>query len=86
MGSLIGSVDLRKTPVPDDPDLAGFLDAGLPEPSTFDRAWFDRLLLWATDHGVSDITVQAGNFVFAERFGRLIRPILAENNRGRLAA
>ncbi len=68
MGSLI---DLRKTPVPGDPELAGFLDTGLPEPPTFDRAWFDRLLLWATDHGVSDITVQAGNFVFAERFGRL---------------
>ena len=25
-------------------------------------------------------------FITAERFGRLIRPILAENNRGRLAA
>ena len=68
MGAL---VDLRKTPVPDDPELAGFLDTGLAELPAFDRDWFDRLLLWATDGEVSDITVQAGNFVFVERFGRL---------------
>jgi defect-in-organelle-trafficking protein DotB len=68
VGSL---VTLQKTPVPDDPELIGFLDTGLAEPPTFDRDWFDRLLLWATDHGVSDVTIQAGNFVFVERYGRL---------------
>ena len=64
-------VDLQKRPTPDDPELAGFLDPGLSEPPAFDPVWFDRLLLWAADHDVSDVTIQAGNFVFVERFGRL---------------
>jgi defect-in-organelle-trafficking protein DotB len=68
MGTL---VDLQKRPMPDDPELAGFLDTGLAEPPAFDPMWFDRLLLWAADHDVSDVTIQAGNFVFVERFGRL---------------
>ena len=68
MGTL---VDLQKRPTPDDPELAGFLDPGLAEPPAFDPVWLDRLLLWAADHDVSDVTIQAGNFVFVERFGRL---------------
>lgn len=55
----------------DDPELIGWLDTGLPDPPAFDRHFFEQLLLWATDHEVSDITIQAGNFVFAKRFGRL---------------
>ena len=55
----------------DDLDLRGWLDTGLSEPPAFDRQHFRDLLLWATDHDVSDITIQAGNFVFVERFGRL---------------
>ena len=61
----------RNTPVPDDPELAGFLSTGLLEPPTFDRDYFHGLLLWAMDHQVSDITIQAGNFVFVERYGPL---------------
>ena len=67
-------IDLQQHEVPDDPDLVGFLNTGLPEPPAFDPVGFDHLLLWATDHQVSDVTIQAGNFVFVERFGRL-RPI-----------
>ena len=33
MGTL---VDLQKRPMPDDPELAGFLDTGLAEPPAFD--------------------------------------------------
>ena len=68
MGAL---VNLQKPPVPDDPELIGFLATGIAESPAFDRNFFDQLLLWATDHDVSDLTIQAGNFVFVERFGRL---------------
>lgn len=54
-----------------DPELIGLLDTGIAEPPAFDRDFFDRLLLWATDREVSDLTFQTGNFVFVERFGRL---------------
>ena len=64
-------VALQKPPVPEDRELSGWLDTGIREPSAFDRGFFDQLLLWATDHDVSDLTIQAGNFVFVERFGRL---------------
>jgi defect-in-organelle-trafficking protein DotB len=64
-------VALQKSPVPEDRELSGWLDTGICEPSAFDRGFFDQLLLWATDHDVSDLTIQAGNFVFVERFGRL---------------
>ncbi len=55
----------------DDPAPGGWLETGLPEPAAFDRRHFRDVLLWATDHDVSDVTIQAGNFVFVERFGRL---------------
>ena len=61
----------EKPSVPSDPALSGWLDTGIPEPPAFDRHFFEQLLLWATDHDVSDLTIQAGNFVFIERFGRL---------------
>jgi len=56
---------------PGHPDLTGYVDMGCPESPAFDRDYLERLLLWATDHDVSDITIQAGNFVFVEQFGRL---------------
>lgn len=68
MGTL---VDLQKPSLSDDPELVGFLDCGLAEPPAFDPTWLNHLLLWAADNHVSDITIQAGNFVFVERFGRL---------------
>lgn len=47
------------------------LDTGLPEPTRYTQAELDPLLLWATDHAVSDVTIQSGNFIYAERYGRL---------------
>ncbi|NJN46582.1 MAG: hypothetical protein HC808_08995 [Candidatus Competibacteraceae bacterium] len=62
---------LDKRPIGDDAELVGFLDTGLPESPSFQAPHLEALLLWATDHEVSDITIQAGNFVFVEQFGRL---------------
>ena len=59
-----------RPPVPNDPALSGWLDTGIPEPSVRGRG-FDRLLLWATDHEVSDVTIQANQLVIVERYGRL---------------
>jgi len=64
-------VSLQERPIPSDPERIGLLDTGIAEPPAFDRDFFHALLLWATDHAVSDITIQAGNFVFVERYGRL---------------
>jgi len=64
-------VPLPKRPVPVDPERIEWLDTGIAEPPAFDQDFFQSLLLWATDHAVSDITIQAGNFVFVERYGRL---------------
>jgi defect-in-organelle-trafficking protein DotB len=62
---------LEKTAAPADPDLIGWLDTGLADPPAFQASDLQALLLWATDHDVSDVTIQAGNFIFVERFGRL---------------
>ncbi|MBK8755140.1 MAG: hypothetical protein IPL99_27500 [Candidatus Competibacteraceae bacterium] len=71
MGTIASLQKQAVQSVPDDPDLIGFLDTALPEPPTFERDFFNQLLLWATDHDISDLTIQAGNFIFVERFGRL---------------
>jgi defect-in-organelle-trafficking protein DotB len=71
MGAIASLQKQAVQTVPDDPDLIGFLDTALPEPPTFERDFFNQLLLWATDHDISDLTIQAGNFIFVERFGRL---------------
>lgn len=63
------ALSLGKTPA--DPELVGWLDTGLADPPAFQAAHLNALLVWATDHEVSDITIQAGNFIFVERFGRL---------------
>ena len=47
------------------------IDTGLPEPIRYTAQALDAVLTWASDHEVSDITLQSGNPIFVERFGRL---------------
>ncbi len=44
---------------------------GWPEPIWYAAEDLHRLLLWATDQAVSDVTIQANQPVVVERHGRL---------------
>ena len=44
---------------------------GFPEPLWYGVEDLHRLLLWATDQAVSDVTIQANQPVVVERYGRL---------------
>ena len=68
MGTL---VDLQKRPMPDDPELAGHPGPWAVRAARSDPVWLDRLLLWAADHDVSDVTIPGEQF----RVRRTLRPV-----------
>lgn len=47
------------------------LEMDLPEPTRYTLPYLDEALKWASANDVSDVTLQSGNPVFVERYGRL---------------